>query len=203
MRSVLYSILLVFITTFFFSCEKKSIPIDTPIIIEQCEYEKLKNDIKLRNFNDSFYFSGLKDGLSWKPTDYIFRVKGVNDHCGNTVLTVSYVIGEEMPFCSYAVTGLSSSCYIYSPKDTLILNKSNNSLTLGFLIRYEVKNNKLWDRHTIAIEDSLSKNNYLFIQGFNADTSIIWGAFQLKLVGGTKSPDFVVKDGKFRVQVTK
>ncbi|HMP29665.1 MAG TPA: hypothetical protein PKD85_08690 [Saprospiraceae bacterium] len=128
------------------------------------------------------------------------------DSHSNHPLSYYFSVGEEKPFCSHVLTGVGR---IYpdkkNPIDTVFLNNGNPIFSSGWtsISRYEVKNNDLWDEQYGSKEDSLSRNYYLVIQGFNSDTSIIWGAFQLKLVGGTKSTDVIVNDGKFRVQVTK
>ena len=157
-----------------------------------------------KSVNDSFYFMGQMSGVQWKPTHYAFRLGG-DGHDPNNPFSYYFYLGEEMPFCSHVLTSVGRiRPNRNNPTDTVFLNNSNPTFRIGsiYISRYEVKKNVLWDEQWGAKEDSLSRNNYVVIKGFNADTSIIWGAFQLKLVGGTKSPDFVVKDGKFRVQVT-
>ena len=203
MRSFFTAKLLVLVLFIFFSCEKKPIsvdPIPEPI---PCTLEKIKKESMPKVVSDSFYFTGKVNGIQWKPTYYNFRLGG-DSHDPNNPFSYYYSIIDELSFCSYSVISVGRiRPFPSNHNDTFFLNSGNPIFRSVFVHRYEIKNNITWDEHTVAVEDSLSRNNYVVIQGFNSDTSIIWGAFQLKLVGGTKSPDFVVKDGKFRVKVTK
>ncbi|HMP29666.1 MAG TPA: hypothetical protein PKD85_08695 [Saprospiraceae bacterium] len=180
-------------------CEKSFQPSGIGL---NCEYKTKFPD--LSSTNDSFYVQGINNGKKWEAERYITNFKIGHEYCDSKSVFMYLYYNEVMDSCDFTYCGFQNGICFENLNDTVFIDKTNLSVVFGHLnfIRAVYKKNKYLESMMVLPEDSSNGENYFVLEEINQDSSIVIGSFQLNLKG-IKSPDFVIKNGRFRCKTTK